>query len=134
MLGLVFGKGLIRSVSVTASASSENAAGAFDPAGHNESFALNQQGVSDAVACAILICTSFRELARMLDLDARAVMAAGLAVAPAEILHWLSVYFRRSPSVDGKVAPDLHPLGWSAACQELLAAAVRHSSSLRRIA
>lgn len=44
---------LIRSVSVTASASSENAAGAFDPAGHNESFALNQQGVSDAVAGAM---------------------------------------------------------------------------------
>ena len=53
MLGLVFGKGLDPLVSVTASASSENAAGAFDPAGHNESFALNQQGVSDAVAGAM---------------------------------------------------------------------------------
>jgi hypothetical protein len=70
----------------------------------------------------------------MLDLDAGAVMAAGLAVAPAGILHWLPVYFRRSPSVDDKVDPDLHPLGWSATCQESLAAAVRHSSSLRRIA
>ena len=64
----------------------------------------------------ILIRTGFRELARMLDLDAGAVMGAGLAVAPAGILHWLPVYFRRSPSVDGKVDPDLHPLGWSAAC------------------
>jgi hypothetical protein len=53
MLGLVFGKGLDplgfgHRVGLVGERS-----GAFDPAGYNESFALNQQGVSDAVAGAM---------------------------------------------------------------------------------